>query len=589
MAMHEANPNHSRSSGLKWRRGLLWLAPSAFLLVFFYFPLARILSVSFRSAELAEAWSKAAPLAARALGFTLWQAALSTLITLLVGLPLAWFFARYTFRGKRLLHALTAVPFMLPTVVVAAGFNALLGPRGWVNLALMQALDLSAPPITFVGTLGAILLAHVFYNTTIVVRVVGGTWAQLDPRLQEAARVLGASPARAFRTVTLALLRPAVLAASLLVFLFDFTSFGVILLLGAGQFHTLEVETYIQSLRLLDLPVAALLSLVQLLCVLLISLLYSRALSHIPSSAGNRAAQMSTRRPTTLRERIFSASMIGLILCLFILPMAALPARSLVQLEPARGERGEFQPAVTLDNYRELFINRSGSVFYVPPARAIAISLAYATFTMLLAVGLGFPAASALARPGRLERLLDPFLMLSLGASAVTLGLGYILAFGRPPLALLASPLLIPLAHTTVALPFVMRTLQPALAAIPQRLRDAAANLGASPRKAWIVVDLPIVARAALSAGVFAFTISLGEFGATAMLFRPQYPTMTVAISRFLSQPGGLNYGQAMAMATILLVVCAGAILLIERIRIPGGDVYVTNHPENMENNARTD
>jgi thiamine transport system permease protein len=190
----------------------------------------------------------------------------------------------------------------------------------------------------------------------------------------------------------------------------------------------------------------------------------------------------------------------------------------------------------------------------------------------VVAVALGFPAASALARPGLPERLLEPFLMLSLGASAVTLGLGYILAFGRPPLAWLASPLLIPMAHVTVALPLVLRTMQPALAAIPQRLRDAAASLGASPRRSWLAVDLPMVARAALAAGVFAFTVSLGEFGATAMLVRSEYPTMPIAIARFLSQPGGLNYGQAMAMATILLAVCAGAILLIERIRVPGAD-----------------
>jgi thiamine transport system permease protein len=555
------------------RRALLWLAPAAFLLLFFYFPLVRILTVSFRSADLAVIWSQTAPLARSALAFTLWQAALSTTLTLLVGLPLAWFFARYTFRGKALLHALTAVPFMLPTVVVAAGFNALLGPRGWVNLSLMQVFNLDRPPIVFVGTLAAILVAHVFYNTTIVVRVVGSSWSQLDPRLGQAARVLGATPARAFRSITWPLLRPAVLAATLLVFLFDFTSFGVILLLGAGSFRTLEVEIYIQSLHLLNLPVAALLSIIQLFATGFFLLLYSRAATRLLPATATKAGLLPARRPKSPTERIFSGAMIALILLLFILPMAALPARSLVQLEPARGQRGAFQPTLTLENYTELFVNRRGSLFYVPPARAIAVSLIYATITTILAVGLGFPAASALARPGPLERLLDPFLMLSLGASAVTLGLGYILAFGRPPFTFLGSPLLIPMAHTTVALPLVLRTLQPALAAIPQRLREAAASLGASPRRAWLAVDLPIVARAALSAGVFAFTVSLGEFGATAMLVRPQYPTMTTAISRFLSEPGGLNYGQAMAMATILLVVCAGAILLIERIRLPGVDL----------------
>jgi thiamine transport system permease protein len=160
--------------------------------------------------------------------------------------------------------------------------------------------------------------------------------------------------------------------------------------------------------------------------------------------------------------------------------------------------------------------------------------------------------------------------MLPLGASAVTLGLGFIVTFNRPPLALVTSPLLVPLAHTLIALPFVIRSLQPALASIPDRLRQAAASLGASPPRVWVAVDWPIVARATLSAAVFAFTVSLGEFGATSLVIRPEYPTLPIAIARFLSQPGGMNYGQAMAMATVLMVVCGFGILLIERLRLPG-------------------
>jgi thiamine transport system permease protein len=160
--------------------------------------------------------------------------------------------------------------------------------------------------------------------------------------------------------------------------------------------------------------------------------------------------------------------------------------------------------------------------------------------------------------------------MLPLGASAVTLGLGFIITFNRPPLRLLDSPWLIPLAHTMVALPFVIRTLQPALASIPDRLRDAASSLGASPFRAWLAVDWPIIWRASLGAATFAFTVSLGEFGATALLTRPEYPTIPIAIYRFLSQPGGLNYGQAMAMATFLMVLATVGILFIERLRLPG-------------------
>ena len=148
----------------------------------------------------------------------------------------------------------------------------------------------------------------------------------------------------------------------------------------------------------------------------------------------------------------------------------------------------------------------------------------------------------------------------------MTLGLGFILAFGR----FLASPWMVPLAHTLVALPFVIRTLQPALATLPQRLRHAAASLGASPLRAWQTIDWPILRRATLAAAGFAFTISLGEFGATSLLSRPEYPTIPVAIYRFLSQPGALNFGQAMAMATLLMLLTTAGILVIEKLRLPG-------------------
>jgi len=283
-----------------------------------------------------------------------------------------------------------------------------------------------------------------------------------------------------------------------------------------------------------------------------------------------RAAKYNARPANSWRQKVFVSGLGILLIIFFVLPMLALPLRSVSRLEAARGERGDVQYGLTGDYYSELFINRRGSLFYVPPIRAALNSLGFAGLTVLFSLLMGFPAASALARPGKLERILDPLLMLPLGASAVTLGLGFIISFNRPPLRLLASPWLIPLAHTMVALPFVIRTLQPALASIPDRLRDAASTLGASPFRTWLTVDWPIIWRASLGAATFAFTVSLGEFGATALLTRPEYPTIPIAIYRFLSQPGGLNYGQAMAMATLLMIMATGGILMIERLRLPG-------------------
>jgi thiamine transport system permease protein len=542
----------------------LWGAPLVFLAVFFFLPLGAVFRLAVESWAGGTLFNWGRVL--RPLGFTFWQAGLSTLLTLAVGLPAAYVFARFEFPGKRLLRVLTTLPFILPTVVVAASFNALLGPRGGLNLLLMNAFGLDTPPIQVLNTLGAILLVHVFYNTTVVIRVVGSALAQLDPRLEQAARVLGASPLRTLREVTLPLLKPALLSAALLVFLFDFTSFGVVLLLGGPRYATLEVEIYIQALQMLNLPLAGLLSAVQLACTLAISVLNSRL-------GGRRAVPLSPRlrgegtRPVkTWRERLLVGGLVFLLAALLVSPLAALGLRSVTRLEPARGERGAVQSGLTLDYYRELFVNRRGSLFYVPPIEAARNSLAYAGTTVVISLALGALASAALNRPSRANRWLEPLLLLPLGASAVTLGLGFIVVFNRPPLDARSFPLLIPIAHSLVALPFVVRTLAPAMASIPRSLKHAAAVLGASPLRAWLEVDLPIIARAALVSAVFSFTISLGEFGATSFLARPATPTLPVAIYRFLSQPGGLNYGQAMAMATLLLLVCALGILVIERL-----------------------
>jgi thiamine transport system permease protein len=164
--------------------------------------------------------------------------------------------------------------------------------------------------------------------------------------------------------------------------------------------------------------------------------------------------------------------------------------------------------------------------------------------------------------------------MLPLGASAITLGLGFILVFNRPPFSNFAFPILLPIAHSLVALPFVVRTLAPALQSIPQSLRNAARILGASPFRVWREVDLPLMAPSLLVSAIFALTISLGEFGATTFLTRPEYPTLPIAIYRYISQPGALNYGQALAMSTLLMLVCAGGILMMDHFRMPGKDLF---------------
>ena len=553
---------------------LLWFAPLIFLGIFYFFPLGSIFKVSFERGESGFAAPFIEALSSESvreiLWFTIWQAALSTLLTLVIGLPGAYLLARYEFRGKTLLQALSGVPFVMPTLVVAAAFYALLGPRGWVNLAAMRIFGLNAAPIHLTNTIYAILLAHIFYNTTIVLRMVGDFWSHIDPRLNQAARTLGANRLESFRKITLPLIGPAITAATLLVFIFNFTSFGVILILGGPRFATLEVEIYFQTISLFNLPLAAALSLIQLGCTLALTIIYTRLSTRLTRPLKLHSRRFTQKRLTSWKSRLFAGVIIIILLTLLVAPLLALLTRSFVRLEPERGQRIIESPGLTLDFYRELSINRRSSLFYVPPMTAIGISLGYAFITVILALAIGMPAAWALARhSGRsINKFLDPVLMLPLGTSAVTLGLGFIIALNRPPLDLRSSPILVPIAHTLVAFPFVVRSLTPSLRSIQPRLRHAAAMLGASPIYVFRMVDLPLVGRALLVAATFAFTISLGEFGATALISRPEYPTIPLMIYRFISQPGAINYGQALALSTILMVVTAGGLIAIERFRI---------------------
>jgi thiamine transport system permease protein len=554
----------------------------SFLTLFYFYPLASILTLSFapEGAFSLEALSRLFRTSRylETLWFTIWQATLSTLLTVALALPGSYVFARYDFPGKSLIQALTTVPFVLPTMVVSLAFTALLGPRGLLNVAFVGLLGLDQPPLDLQYTLAIILLAHVFYNYTLVLRIVGTFWSNLSPQLEEAARMLGSSRWRAFVEVTLPLLAPSIAAAALLVFIFDFTSFGVILVLGGARFATLEVAIYRETVHYLNLPVAAALSVIQILFTFGLMVAYTRLQASTTMPVELRSRRVTQRQPQSLRETIFVGVNVVLMLVLLVTPLLALVERSLT-----------LGGGVSLAFYRELFRNPRGSVFYVPPVAAVRNSVGFALATVALSVTLGLMAASVLSSRsagrggeegvrrateqgvfGWLSRALDPILMLPLGTSAVTLGLGYIVALDEPPLNLRTSPLLVILAHTLVALPFVVRSVLPALRSIQPQLREAAGVMGASPWQVWREVDLPIVARAVLVGAVFAFTVSMGEFGATSLIARPERPTMPVAIFRFLGRPGMVNYGQALAMSTLLMLVCTVGFLVIERFRVGG-------------------
>ncbi|MEI7591603.1 MAG: iron ABC transporter permease [Actinomycetes bacterium] len=526
----------------------LFVIPLAFLAVFLAYP---VVSIILRGLVHQGHWNFSAfsdvansRYYRKVLWFTIWQASASTAVTLLLALPIAALFARFEFRGKRVLWALLLVPFVLPTVVVGASFLALFGPHG-------------ASGINLQGSMWLVLLAHAFFNVAVVVRTVGTLWACLDPSMEQAARTLGASPLRTFRAVTLPLLRPAIAASASIVFLFCFTSFGILLVLGGSSSRTLEVEIYDQTARFFHLDVAAVLAIMQLVGIATALVIYSRYQRKRSVQQSLRPGRETAYRPGSFRERVF----VTLALCemglLFGVPLVVLCWKSLSIA------------GFGFTSWQALFTNKRGSTIFVPPIEAVGNSLGFALAATTIALVIGGLAAWAIARrAGRGLGWFDAALLLPLGTSAVTVGFGFLIALDHGPVNLRASLWLIPIAQAIVAIPLVVWTLVPMFRSMDRQLRDAAGVLGASPWQVWRFIELPVIFRSVLVSAGFAFAISFGEFGATVFLARADYPTIPIVIYRFLGQPGALNLGQAMALSVILMAVTATIVLLVDRLRL---------------------
>ncbi len=492
------------------------------------------------------------------IGFTFWQALLSTTLTILLALPGAYVFVHFRFPGKALLSALIAVPFVMPTVVVAAAFMSMIGSRGLLNMLLMDIFKLNDPPIQIERTLTVILIAHIFYNYAVAHRILVSAWASQSKRFEEAASVLGAHGWRLWWHVRLPLLRPAILSAAALIFTYTFTSFGVIVILGGTRFATIEVEIYQQVTGLLNLPVASVLSLLQMICLFVVLSFYAAHQRRRPIEMQSSSEVLPF--PRQISESVFVYGNLMIIFILITAPIGSLLARSLMT-----------EAGFSLSNYLLLFENRRGSVLFVAPIEAIQTSLGFAVLAMTISVTFGSIVAQFLHRSQtRLSRALDPLIMLPLATSAVTLGFGYLIAFDTPPVNFRTSIWLIPVIHSLVAIPFVIRSVLPAFQAIQPHHEEAARMLGASSWKVWRWVQLPLVSRGLFVGAAFAFAISLGEFGASVFIARPDSPTLPIAVFRLLGQPGASNYGQALAMSAILMWICGGAFFIIERFRKSG-------------------
>lgn len=519
---------HAVPTWLRWS----WVIPAAFLAVFLLYPLT-VLAVTVTSSTSGGLLiALTAPSLWQVAGLAALQATASTLLALFVGLPLANVVSRYRFRGRALAQALVTVPFVLPTVVVGLAFRSLFGtglPQGfWL-----------------------VVIAHAYVNLAVVARIVGAQWAQHSGDYENVARTLGATRWRAFVDVTLPSLRSAIVASAAIVFVFSFTSLGIVLLLGDATTRTLESQILRQTSVILDFPGAAATAIVQLLVVTLVLLLGAAAARRSPA---RRSAPLDLRpMPTSISGRIAVRATVTLGALIVLAPVVALVLASL------RGARGW-----TLGWWTSLGSIDAGTTRLGPPLDAIGVSVAYALTTAVVAAVVGGLAALTAVSSGR-ARIVALVAIIPLGVSAATIGLGTLLAFGRPPFDLRASGLLIPIAHALVAVPLVVAVAAPGLRSTDTRLAAVAATLGARPTRAFWTAYGTVIRVVMLASAALAGAVSLGEFGAAAFLGRATDPTVPVQIVRLLGRPGEQSLGVAAALAVVLVAVTLILVLIVDR------------------------
>jgi thiamine transport system permease protein len=546
---------------------LLYIGPLIFLLIFLVYPLITIILPAFTTSGGVVTLGNIIDLLSdeRSLSiirFTVAQAAVSTFLTILLAFPGAYLISRYRFPGRSALISLTTVPFVLPPLVLGIGFISIFGTNGYLQSFLDMfagALSLPPPSIRILYTKEAIVIAHIFLNFPLALRILHSRFNTLDENLLDASRSLGAGPVRTFFKVLVPQMRYSLVSAASLVFTFCLLTFGVVVVVGGMSNATIELEIYRQFTGIFDDSRAGALLAVEVFIVALSTGIYlwsgrkTEQGSGISRGAGLKLRKAGSRKPLKTVLIFVYAS---LLLLLVVGPMAAVVHDSFV-------EKVDGEDEYTTRWFGSMLSRENDPTIGVSPMGAILNSLMFGILTVVVSVPMAVVTAYAIDRkPFRGKRLLDGLLLFPLGVSTIALGLGMIKGFSQGWLDLTGTWIAVLIVHTIIAYPLGVRALLSVKRSIPDDLVRASRTLGASRVGAFLSIDLPLLMPGILIASVFAFTISLGEFGATLMVSSPEYTTMPLALYKFIA--GGRDFGSATAYSTILMLVTFSSILAMD-------------------------
>ncbi len=486
------------------------------------------------------------PVIIKIAAFTVFQAVISTLVAAAAGLPAAFFTARRKFPGRSFLLSLSSVPFCIPSLLIALGYVTFFGMSGHLNQLLMFLTGVKNPPVTFLYSFTGLIICHGFYNFPLVMSTVSDSWQRLPSDEQNAARILGASEFRVFRTVTIWQLMPSIVSACIPVFLYCYFSFMIVLMFGGIGTTTLEVEMYEQGKVNLNFPAAfkigALETAIALFIVWIYTLFEHKA-SSIKGLSFNKPA-LYQKKVTGLETIPFVCVMFFIIL-FFICPLGGIVSGSLSSLR--------LRSSFTFIN----FIKLLSSEKFLTAFR----------WTVITAASTGFFCASTaflysiFLRSYEGKKISFLFKMLPIipmAVSSVLTGLLITLLVRQ------GSFFILVIAQTLLNWPVAFRQIYPQLQKIPQTTLDAAGLLSNSQLDIIWRIYLPTARKSFFRAAGFCFAISAGDATLPLILAIPDFDTLALYTYRLA---GRYQFNEACAAGVILGILCAGIFALSSKIK----------------------
>ena len=510
-------------------------------------PEENFLQWSFFKDFLSDSWNL------RVIIFSLYQAFLSAVLSIIFGFPGAWLLTHYNFPGKHWFRLLTYLPFILPSILVVLAMVLFFGNNGWVNRAMMSLLGTDEPPVHFLYSLSGILIAHVFYNFPLAMKIIADQWENISLKYLQAARSLGAGNTRRFFSITFPLLLPSIGSAFILIFLLCMNSFAIILVLGGGiRYTTIEVLIYQLARIELDFSGAASLAFLQG-CL---SLLGMAILLRGRDQSVEQKSGFKSWLPESLKDGSPKA-WLGLFWIVIVLIFVLGPLTAIVLDSFRKFEHGQW--IYTLEWYSRLFSWRENNQFLLSLWNSLRIGLGSALLSSLC--GLGFVSLIAY-RKGRHRSLWEMLTLFPLALSTVVFGVAWFHFYQRHLIEIFPLIFVVMSMHALLTCPYWIRVVLPTLENIPRQWHSESKMLGKQPFEHGFRILWPWLRKTFLIAFFFSFSLSLGELNSTMMIADDTVRTLPLEIYGAIS---GYRFSYASAVGVILLLLSVSTFFVVER------------------------